>query len=49
MKLRLGSPARSAVNAGSVDRPELLDAYAEFSAERSRRRETGKGIAPDGQ
>jgi acetoacetyl-CoA synthetase len=46
-RILLGTPAGSAVNAGSIDRPELLSMYAELSAERRRRGRLDEGAAPD--
>ncbi|MFG1667751.1 acetoacetate--CoA ligase [Streptomyces sp. Y7] len=45
-KILLGTPAASAVNAGSVDQPELLALYAELAAERRRGARLGDGAAP---
>ena len=46
-KILLGTPAGSAVNVSSIDRPELLGMYAELSAGRRRQRTSSNGAALD--
>lgn len=45
-KILLGTATVSAVDKGSVDRPELLSLYAELSAERRARSGPAPGAAP---
>ncbi|MFI0090792.1 acetoacetate--CoA ligase [Streptomyces bobili] len=45
-KILLGTPRGSAVNTGSIDRPELLDVYVELSVERTRQRRISNGAVP---
>jgi len=46
-KILLGTPAGSAVNVSSIDRPKLLGMYAELSAERRRQRASSDRAALD--